>query len=945
MYVHTVEWSPDRNERSPVRVNPATVHPTERVASLDGRWLFRLDPDDQGRREHWFRLLDALTDSIHVPGCWQGQSFGHKGTDTPWDFGLPARVFRATYEGTAWYGKRFRVPAEWNGCRIWLNFGGVHPAAEIWLNEKWIGGHSGPFVPFGFEVTNQVRFDAENFLAVRVHEQNRWLGLAYNWTGNWSGLYRSVELTATGGAWIESLRVAPDADGERLRLTVELGGSPGDAFLLSAATGLANEKPVAEVTRKLAGRAVHSLSLAVPSPRLWSPDEPNLYRVDAVLRRGDEVEDALSERVGFVRLATSGKHFLINGEPYYMRGTGDFVASPETGSPDTDRDRWRRKLRTLREYGYNYVRCQSYVPAPEYLDAADEVGLLVQGEMGMLGAWGGTDPWHGYPWPQPTPEFRDALKWQWNRTVMRDVNHPSAAIYCMSNELGRSTLFPETAWECYRDTKAIKPTAFVIWTDGGFNPTLPGDFVNAEAGSDKDTSLPVIQHEFRWWSSHPDVRIKGKYRGAVRPYAIETAERAARRHGLHRLLGKMAGASHRLQYVEARTKMEACRRDHPRLAGICHFTAMDVGYSPQGVLDEFYERKLVSSETWLATNGDVVVMMDQDLEVRVLVAGQAFRCGFLVSDFSHPPLKTPRLEWRLLAGSRSLASGVVRYRHRPFRTCRAGRMKVALPTVSRPLALRLLVSLREAERDVRNEWSFWLFPKDPPPVASAAIYGRPRVPWVRQVRTIPRLGIPRQGRRLPKVLLADKLDETLVEHCRNGGRVVLAAPEGVLRPFRSKLGLDGAYFFLPPANYPPLEDGHGGTMIEDHPMLGALPHEGFADLQLYRLIAPAPPIALEALGLGKADPVIRALSTYFVGLPLAYLAEASLGKGGLILCALNLDQRLPEARYLLAAMLRHAASRSFRPKAQLPGAGLQRLLSASRSSGGGHAGAGARTES
>jgi hypothetical protein len=134
-------------------------------------------------------------------------------------------------------------------------------------------------------------------------------------------------------------------------------------------------------------------------------------------------------------------------------------------------------------------------------------------------------------------------------------------------------------------------------------------------------------------------------------------------------------------------------------------------------------------------------------------------------------------------------------------------------------------------------------------------------------------------------------------------------------------------------------------MIEDHPMLGALPHEGFADLQLYRLIAPAPPIALEALGLGKADPVIRALSTYFVGLPLAYLAEASLGKGGLILCALNLDQRLPEARYLLAAMLRHAASRSFRPKAQLPGAGLQRLLSASRSSGGGHAGAGARTES
>ena len=83
-------------------------------------------------------------------------------------------------------------------------------------------------------------------------------------------------------------------------------------------------------------------------------------------------------------------------------------------------------------------------------------------------------------------------------------------------------------------------------------------------------------------------------------------------------------------------------------------------------------------------------------------------------------------------------------------------------------------------------------------------------------------------------------------------------------------------------------------MIQDHPMLEALPHEGFADLQLYRLIAPAPPIALEALGLGKVDPVVRVLSTYFVGLPLAYLVEASLGKGGLILCALCLIRDCPK---------------------------------------------------
>ena len=147
-----------------------------------------------------------------------------------------------------------------------------------------------------------------------------------------------------------------------------------------------------------------------------------------------------------------------------------------------------------------------------------------------------------------------------------------------------------------------------------------------------------------------------------------------------------------------------------------------------------------------------------------------------------------------------------------------------------------------------------------------------------------------------------------------------------MRPFPGKLGLEGAYFFLPPANYPPLEDGHSGTIILDHPMLGEFPHQGFADLQLFRLIVPAPPIALEGLGLERSDPVIRVLSTYYVVEALAYLLEAKVGKGGIIICALDLDQKLPEARYLLAAMLRYAGSAAFRPKASLPAKALERLI-------------------
>lgn len=925
----------DLSERSPVRVNPVTLHPEEKRTSLDGEWGFRLDPKDEGVGEEWFAKPRLFGERITVPGCWQGQGFGHDGEEEVWDFRLRERVFRATYEGTAWYGKRFLPPKEWRGRRIWLNFGGAHPSAEVWLNSRRLGSHCAPFVPFGFDISDLADFDRDNFLAVRVHEENRWLGLAYNWQGKWSGLYRSVELTATGNAWVERLWVHGDVDRRALLFRVKTAaekGAPSPVTLKVSASPPGGGE-VAERVIKLEPGSERRFALPIESPLLWGPDDPNLYQVDALLLNGTEVLDAASERVGLVQLGIKGKHFLINGEPYYMRGSGDFAISPETGCPDTDRQRWLAKLGTLRQYGYNYVRCQSYVPTPEYYDAADEVGLLVQGEMGMLGAWGGNSQWHVYAWPPPAPKYRHALKRQWDQTVMRDMNHPSAAIYCMSNELGTETQYPFIAWQCYRDTKATKPSAFVIWTDGGHSPALPGDFINAEADVDGQYSKPVVQHEFRWWSSYPDVRAKGKFQGAIRPYHIERTERAADRNGMTHLLPLMAEKSQRLQYVEARGKLDRVRRGNARLAGICHFTAMDIGLSPQGVVDEFYETKYVGPDTWQRTWGDTVVLVDRDFDDRVLAGGELLRCNVFVSDFSHPPLAHPALEWEFWAGERRVGEGRLEFRHRPFRTRRAGRVEVEMPEVSKPLKAMLRATLREGTRTHGNEWDFWLFPRQVEFPESVAVHrGQRLAAWVRQLRSIRRVKtgeiLDKEG---PGAVVAGTVDETLVEYMQGGGRILLVAGEGLVRAFYPKLGLTtGRYFFLPPANYPPLEDGNSGTIIAHHPMLGDLPHEGFADLQFYRLIAGSPPLDLLPFGNLASEPVIRALSTYFVCHPLAYLAEFAVGKGGVIISALDLNQEWPEARYLLASILRYASGRAFQPKDALSTSGLEHLLDAGR---------------
>ena len=95
----------------------------------------------------------------------------------------------------------------------------MHPSAEVWLNGARLGENHAPFVPFGFDVTDAVCRDGENVLVVRVHEAARMLGFAYSFQGNWSGLYRGVDLTATGEQFLERVWLHPKRAEERLDIS------------------------------------------------------------------------------------------------------------------------------------------------------------------------------------------------------------------------------------------------------------------------------------------------------------------------------------------------------------------------------------------------------------------------------------------------------------------------------------------------------------------------------------------------------------------------------------------------------------------------------------------------------------------------------------------------------------------------------------------------------
>ncbi len=175
--------------------------------------------------------------------------------------------------------------------------------------------------------------DGDNTVVVRVHEHHREFGLAFNYQGNWSGLYLGVELTATGETYLRQCTLNADAHAACLRLTIEPGGAalPAAPLLRVVVRPVDGGSPVA--AREIPLPADGQVEIPVPDPRLWSPDTPALYRVDVALARGEEILDAFSERTGFVSLQTVGKQFRINDEPYYLRGTRRFHYLPGNRMP------------------------------------------------------------------------------------------------------------------------------------------------------------------------------------------------------------------------------------------------------------------------------------------------------------------------------------------------------------------------------------------------------------------------------------------------------------------------------------------------------------------------------------------------------------------------------------------------------------------------------------
>ena len=392
--------------------------------------------------------------------------------------------FRAIGDGfpensTGWYRRTFDLPASDSGKRLWLEFDGVYRDCTVLVNGWFVGHHEGGYNGFRYDITDVANCGGRNVVTVRVDAS-----LFEGWFYEGAGIYRHTWLVKTAPVCI-----APDGVFVRSQFKGSVPKGPAEVHLQTEVSNTLAVAAEATVTWEIlspSGVSVAKVSqkqslgarsnsdsgatVVVPEPRLWSPESPTLYRLVTTVATGGKTVDRIETEFGFRTFAfDANRGFLLNGEPYTLKGTSNHQDHAGVGAALPDALQYFRIAR-LKEMGCNAYRSSHNPPTPELLEACDRLGMIVMDENRLLGS----DTSH-------LSMLADHVR--------RDRNHASVGIWSLGNE--EFTV---------QDTQAGRRTVATMQElVKHLDPTRPVT-CNAAVGNDYPGVNEAI--EVRGWSYH-----------------------------------------------------------------------------------------------------------------------------------------------------------------------------------------------------------------------------------------------------------------------------------------------------------------------------------------------------------------------------------------------------------------------------------------------------------
>ena len=309
---------------------------------------------------------------------------------------LPWHSFdEKTYQFVSIYRRHFTLPAEARGRSVFVDFEGAMTASTVWLNGKKIGEYRGGYTPFSFELTPHVNWSGTNLLAVELDSTERAdippFGGQIDYL-TFGGIYREVELRCVNTPYLETIiartngdmspRPAVEVTCRIVRKGIEYVPHTLRAELLDgkSVVGSAEQKLSPEGS---AERFDTSLTIALNNSILkWSLEDPHLYTVIVrILDHERAVVDEERRRIGFREARFTERGFELNGQIVKLRGLDRHQTFPWVGGAMPGRVQRRDAYILKKELRCNIVRTSHYPQSRHFLEACDELGLLVLEEI------------------------------------------------------------------------------------------------------------------------------------------------------------------------------------------------------------------------------------------------------------------------------------------------------------------------------------------------------------------------------------------------------------------------------------------------------------------------------------------------------------------------------------------------------------------------------------
>ncbi|WP_295654096.1 glycoside hydrolase family 2 TIM barrel-domain containing protein [uncultured Mucilaginibacter sp.] len=397
----------------------------------------------------------------------------------------PVIKVKEQWQGTCYYRKYFTLDANSPNWYRAIQFDGAMNDADIYLNGKHVLKHVGGYLPFTVDLQANVK-QGENCILVKlVNVDNPHIppgkpikDLDFNFYG---GIYRNAWLIvkspihisdavavnheAGGGVMVHYEDVSAALAKVLVKTEVQSDVRTESSVQVQLTLLSADNKKITEtrsVLKRLAdaGSPVFEQSMTIKSPMLWSPIHPYLYTLKVQVIQNNKIIDEQVQKIGIKTFRFEPGGFYLNGEKLNIVGTNRHQEYPYIGYALSDnaqyRDAWK-----IKDAGLNFVRCSHYPPSPAFLDACDELGILV---MDAIPGW----------------QFFGDETFQQNSyqnirdMIHRDRNHASIVLWEASlNESGMSKPYMTEANRIVHAELPFKDVFSTGWIDFAYDVSNP----------------------------------------------------------------------------------------------------------------------------------------------------------------------------------------------------------------------------------------------------------------------------------------------------------------------------------------------------------------------------------------------------------------------------------------------------------------------------------------